>query len=149
MVRVLQQLLRGEWRSQCRQRFFCTVPHLTPPLQVSERSPEARAPAPFPYTWGLFQLMAVPKRKVSRSKKGIRNGPKALKPQPVIVRCTFGWNRDKDSGLLKIPYLQIVLGRVLRRYAAQFSPNKIETAGYRLRTARYRLSAISTLCTSS
>ena len=24
---------------------------------------------------------------VSRSKKGIRNGPKALKPQPVIIRC--------------------------------------------------------------
>ncbi|MCO5578046.1 hypothetical protein L7F22_031884 [Adiantum nelumboides] len=38
------------------------------------------------------------------------------------------WNRGRDSGLLRILYLQAVLGRVLCRYAAQFP-------SYRLRTA--------------
>ncbi|XP_048141103.1 uncharacterized protein LOC125316544 isoform X2 [Rhodamnia argentea] len=37
---------------------------------------------------GAMELMAVPKKKVSRHKKGIRNGPKALKPIPVIVQST-------------------------------------------------------------
>ncbi|MCO5564199.1 hypothetical protein L7F22_017857 [Adiantum nelumboides] len=55
----------------------------------------------------------------------------------VLVK--LWWNRDKDSGLLRIPYLQTVLGRVLRRYVAQIPPNRIETAGYRLRTAGYRM----------
>ncbi|PON54160.1 Zinc-binding ribosomal protein [Parasponia andersonii] len=36
---------------------------------------------------GSMELMAVPKRKVSPHKRGIRNGPKALKPTPVIMRC--------------------------------------------------------------
>ncbi|KAM1217233.1 hypothetical protein TB2_013219 [Malus domestica] len=36
---------------------------------------------------GSMELMAVPKRKTSPHKRGIRNGPKALKPVPVIVRC--------------------------------------------------------------
>eukprot|EP01018_Ginkgo_biloba_P010882 Gb_17105 [translate_table: standard] len=36
---------------------------------------------------GSMQLMAVPKRKVTPHRKGIRNGPKALKPAPVIIRC--------------------------------------------------------------
>jgi large subunit ribosomal protein L32 len=35
---------------------------------------------------GSMELMAVPKRKTSPHKRGIRNGPKALKPQPVIIR---------------------------------------------------------------
>uniref|UniRef100_A0A803R2L6 Large ribosomal subunit protein bL32m n=1 Tax=Cannabis sativa TaxID=3483 RepID=A0A803R2L6_CANSA len=35
---------------------------------------------------GSMELMAVPKRKTSPHKRGIRNGPKALKPTPVIVR---------------------------------------------------------------
>ncbi|CAI5478757.1 unnamed protein product [Closterium sp. Yama58-4] len=34
-----------------------------------------------------FAVMAVPKRKVTPSRKGIRNGPKALKAVPVVVRC--------------------------------------------------------------
>ncbi|XP_054825110.1 uncharacterized protein LOC129322764 isoform X2 [Prosopis cineraria] len=38
---------------------------------------------------GSMELMAVPKKKVSPHKRGIRNGPKALKPIPVIVRCRF------------------------------------------------------------
>ncbi|KAL5209916.1 hypothetical protein ABZP36_005539 [Zizania latifolia] len=36
---------------------------------------------------GAMELMAVPKKKVSKYKKGLRNGPKALKHVPVIVRC--------------------------------------------------------------
>ncbi|XP_039059884.1 uncharacterized protein LOC120203774 [Hibiscus syriacus] len=36
---------------------------------------------------GSLELMAVPKRKVSRHKRGIRNGHKGLKPVPVIIRC--------------------------------------------------------------
>ncbi|KAL6567698.1 hypothetical protein OROGR_001366 [Orobanche gracilis] len=42
----------------------------------------------FPFFDGAMELMAVPKKKVSRHKRGIRNGPKALKPVPVIIRCT-------------------------------------------------------------
>ncbi|KAH7656403.1 large subunit ribosomal protein L32 protein [Dioscorea alata] len=45
----------------------------------------------------VMDLMAVPKKKVSRFKKGLRNGPKALKPIPVIVRC-------KACGRVKLPH---------------------------------------------
>ncbi|KAL6649291.1 hypothetical protein ACP70R_013515 [Stipagrostis hirtigluma subsp. patula] len=40
-----------------------------------------------PGAGAAMELMAVPKKKVSKYKKGLRNGPKALKPVPVIVRC--------------------------------------------------------------
>ncbi|KAL4382981.1 hypothetical protein GQ457_15G004810 [Hibiscus cannabinus] len=50
----------------------------------------------FPFG-GSMDLMAVPKRKVSRHKRGIRNGPKALKPVPVIIRC-------KSCGRVKLPH---------------------------------------------
>ncbi|KAH0671552.1 hypothetical protein KY289_026045 [Solanum tuberosum] len=40
-----------------------------------------------PFLGGSMELMAVPKKKVSPHKRGIRNGPKALKPVPVIMRC--------------------------------------------------------------
>ncbi|XVE53193.1 hypothetical protein DITRI_Ditri02bG0184200 [Diplodiscus trichospermus] len=50
----------------------------------------------FPFG-GSMELMAVPKKKVSRHKRGIRNGPKALKPVPVIVRC-------KSCGRVKLPH---------------------------------------------
>ncbi|CAA2975364.1 ribosomal L32 [Olea europaea subsp. europaea] len=46
---------------------------------------------------GPMELMAVPKRKVSPHKRGIRNGPKALKPVPVIIRC-------KVCGQVKLPH---------------------------------------------
>ncbi|KAI9071551.1 hypothetical protein K1719_046484 [Acacia pycnantha] len=46
---------------------------------------------------GSMELMAVPKKKVSRHKRGIRNGPKALKPIPVIVRC-------RGCGRVKLPH---------------------------------------------
>jgi len=46
---------------------------------------------------GFMQLMAVPKRKVTPHRKGIRNGPKALKPAPLIMRC-------KSCGRVKLPH---------------------------------------------
>lgn len=46
---------------------------------------------------GSMQLMAVPKRKVTPHRKGIRNGPKALKPAPLIMRC-------KSCGRVKLPH---------------------------------------------
>ncbi|CAJ1936037.1 unnamed protein product [Sphenostylis stenocarpa] len=46
---------------------------------------------------GSMELMAVPKRKVSPHKRGIRNGPKALKPIPVIVLC-------KVCGRVRLPH---------------------------------------------
>ncbi|KAK5817676.1 uncharacterized protein LOC108467991 [Gossypium arboreum] len=51
----------------------------------------------FPLGGGSMELMAVPKKKVSRHKRGIRNGPKALKPIPVIIRC-------KSCGRVKLPH---------------------------------------------
>ncbi|XP_076942507.1 uncharacterized protein LOC143612399 [Bidens hawaiensis] len=44
-----------------------------------------------------MELMAVPKKKTSPHKRGIRNGPKALKPIPVIIRC-------KVCGRVKLPH---------------------------------------------
>ncbi|OAY80859.1 hypothetical protein ACMD2_01092 [Ananas comosus] len=49
------------------------------------------------------ELMAVPKKKVSRHKKGLRNGPKALKPVPVIIRC-------KSCGRVKLPHFYCCSG---------------------------------------
>ncbi|PSS13466.1 50S ribosomal protein [Actinidia chinensis var. chinensis] len=51
----------------------------------------------FSFSGGSMELMAVPKTKISRHKKGIRNGPKALKPIPVIIRC-------KSCGRVKLPH---------------------------------------------
>ncbi|KAK4373238.1 hypothetical protein RND71_008622 [Anisodus tanguticus] len=42
-----------------------------------------------PFIGGSMELMAVPKKKTSPHKRGIRNGPKALKPVPVIIRCKY------------------------------------------------------------
>ncbi|KAJ1699524.1 hypothetical protein LUZ63_008036 [Rhynchospora breviuscula] len=53
---------------------------------------------------GSFELMAVPKKKVSRHKRGIRNGPKALKPVPVIVRCL-------GCGRVKLPHFYCCSGK--------------------------------------
>ncbi|XP_009792491.1 uncharacterized protein LOC107808367 [Nicotiana tabacum] len=50
-----------------------------------------------PLFGGCMELMAVPKKKVSPHKRGIRNGPKALKPVPVIMRC-------KVCGQVKLPH---------------------------------------------
>ncbi|OMO64537.1 Ribosomal protein L32p [Corchorus olitorius] len=77
---------------------------LPPPLDASITPPTASQPLvlpesdripdndigfgfqSFPFV-GSMELMAVPKRKTSRHKRGIRNGPRALKPIPVIIRC--------------------------------------------------------------
>ncbi|XP_055810035.1 uncharacterized protein LOC129880153 [Solanum dulcamara] len=50
-----------------------------------------------PFLGGSMELMAVPKKKTSPHKRGIRNGPKALKPVPVIMRC-------KVCGRVKLPH---------------------------------------------
>ncbi|MBA0548011.1 hypothetical protein Golob_019135 [Gossypium lobatum] len=52
----------------------------------------------FPLGGGSMELMAVPKKKVSRHKRGIRNGPKALKPVPVIIRCK---NRNRKAVIIR------------------------------------------------
>ncbi|MCO5561001.1 hypothetical protein L7F22_014621 [Adiantum nelumboides] len=49
----------------------------------------------------------------------------------VLVK--LWWNQDKDSGLLRIPYLQTVLGRVLRLYAAQISPKQDRNCGIQVK----------------
>ncbi|GMN41901.1 hypothetical protein TIFTF001_011121 [Ficus carica] len=52
---------------------------------------------------GSMELMAVPKKKVSRHKKKIRNAAKALKPIPVIIRC-------KSCGQVKLPHFYCCSG---------------------------------------
>ncbi|KAI4368061.1 hypothetical protein MLD38_016667 [Melastoma candidum] len=52
---------------------------------------------------GSMEVMAVPKKKVSPHKRGIRNGPKALKPQPIIIRC-------KSCGRVKLQHFYCCSG---------------------------------------
>ncbi|KAF9624834.1 hypothetical protein IFM89_014219 [Coptis chinensis] len=52
---------------------------------------------------GSMELMAVPKRKVSKHKRGIRNGPRALKPIPLIMRC-------RSCGRVKLPHFYCCSG---------------------------------------
>ncbi|XP_013637864.1 PREDICTED: uncharacterized protein LOC106343247 isoform X1 [Brassica oleracea var. oleracea] len=58
---------------------------------------------------GSMDLMAVPKKKVSKHKRGIRNGPKALKPIPVIIRCRFEFGMrfsfEVVKDLMYVPFL--------------------------------------------
>ncbi|XP_062149891.1 uncharacterized protein LOC133858437 isoform X2 [Alnus glutinosa] len=61
----------------------------------------------FPYG-GSMELMAVPKKKTSPHKRGIRNGPKALKPIPVIMRCNLAQ--------LAFPDKQMNLGNLASGY---------------------------------
>ncbi|KAK2430253.1 Ribosomal L32p protein family [Trifolium repens] len=53
---------------------------------------------------GSMELMAVPKRKTSPHKRGIRNGPKALKPIPVLVLC-------KGCGRVRLPHFYCCSGK--------------------------------------
>ncbi|KAK7301880.1 hypothetical protein RJT34_12757 [Clitoria ternatea] len=46
---------------------------------------------------GSMELMAVPKKKVSPHKRGIRNGLNALNPVPVLVLC-------KSCGCVRLPH---------------------------------------------
>uniref|UniRef100_A0A453IVK0 Large ribosomal subunit protein bL32m n=1 Tax=Aegilops tauschii subsp. strangulata TaxID=200361 RepID=A0A453IVK0_AEGTS len=50
-----------------------------------------------------MELMAVPKKKISKYKRGLRNGPRALKPVPVIVRC-------RCCGRVKLPHFYCCSG---------------------------------------
>ncbi|XP_062023321.1 uncharacterized protein LOC133739552 [Rosa rugosa] len=71
----------------------------SPHFVLSEFDREADTGFGFPSIsfGGFMELMAVPKRKTSPHKRGIRNGPKALKPVRVIIRC-------KSCGRVKLPH---------------------------------------------
>ncbi|KAL3654247.1 hypothetical protein CASFOL_003928 [Castilleja foliolosa] len=71
-----------------------------PPMVFPENYDDNKLGAEFPnspFFGGAMELMAVPKKKISKHKRGIRNGPKALKPIPVIVRC-------RVCGRVKLPH---------------------------------------------
>ncbi|CAI8606471.1 unnamed protein product [Vicia faba] len=91
-------------------RVFHSVPQ-SPPLSgcidhgihsVPPVFPEFSSPS-FSFG-GSMELMAVPKRKVSPHKRGIRNGPKALKPVPVLVLC-------KGCGRVRLPHFYCCSGK--------------------------------------
>ncbi|KAL0447030.1 UNVERIFIED_CONTAM: hypothetical protein Slati_1830900 [Sesamum latifolium] len=63
-----------------------TLPPLVLPENENNYNIGVEIPTFSPF-FGSMELMAVPKKKVSPHKRGIRNGPKALKPVPVIIRC--------------------------------------------------------------
>lgn len=54
---------------------------------------------------GSIELMAVPKRKVTPSRKGKRNGPKFLKSAPVVAKCIV-------CGRVKLPHFYCCDGQV-------------------------------------
>ncbi|KAJ6794395.1 uncharacterized protein M6B38_232305 [Iris pallida] len=72
-------------------------------LPSTSISPENVPPPSLPESPFSMDLMAVPKKKVSKYKKGLRNGPRALKPVPVIVRC-------KGCGRVKLPHFYCCSG---------------------------------------
>ncbi|XP_057549088.1 uncharacterized protein LOC130827397 [Amaranthus tricolor] len=79
---------------------------LSPPLTLPHQSDSdysCQYPG-FAPGGGSMDLTAVPKKKVSKHKRGIRNGPKALKPTPVIIRC-------KSCGRVKLPHFYCCGGR--------------------------------------
>ncbi|KAK2367328.1 Ribosomal L32p protein family [Trifolium repens] len=65
--------------------------------------PEFSSPI-FSFGGCSMELMAVPKRKTSPHKRGIRNGPKALKPVPVLVLC-------KGCGRVRLPHFYCCSGK--------------------------------------
>ncbi|XP_020104194.1 uncharacterized protein LOC109721161 [Ananas comosus] len=78
--------------------------HLPRPLLHSFSLGPSLAPSIPRFSFGAsVELMAVPKKKVSRHKKGLRNGPKALKPVPVIIRCM-------SCGRVKLPHFYCCSG---------------------------------------
>lgn len=80
-------------------------PVTSPSLSLPESDSDFSCQFPgFASGSGSMELMAVPKKKVSRHKRGIRNGPKALKPTPVIIRC-------KSCGRVKLPHFYCCSGR--------------------------------------
>ncbi|TVU31001.1 hypothetical protein EJB05_22663 [Eragrostis curvula] len=80
------------------------IPLGLPALPTAPPAPIVEAPAlALPASDAAMELMAVPKKKVSKYKKGLRNGPKALKPVPVIVRC-------RCCGRVKLPHFYCCSG---------------------------------------
>ncbi|KAE8657421.1 50S ribosomal protein L32 [Hibiscus syriacus] len=117
ILAMLKRSAAAEYGSVMGLRRWVHASALAPPLDASITRPPPSQPlvlpesnqisdsnsnifgfgfSSFPFG-GSMELMAVPKRKVSRHKRGIRNGPKALKPVPVIVRC-------KSCGRVKLPH---------------------------------------------
>ncbi|KAG5240150.1 ribosomal protein [Salix suchowensis] len=87
---------------------YIASPHLTLPeldanQDTSNNSSNSGLGLPGFSFGGSMELMAVPKRKVTPHKRGIRNGPKALKPIPVIIRC-------KSCGQVKLPHFYCCSG---------------------------------------
>ncbi|KAG5539575.1 hypothetical protein RHGRI_019941 [Rhododendron griersonianum] len=83
-----------------------TAPFVLPELDRDSVDNNGNAEYGFPsfsFGGGSMELMAVPKKKVSPHKRGIRNGPKALKPVPVIIRC-------KSCGRVKLPHFYCCSG---------------------------------------
>jgi ribosomal protein L32 len=72
-------------------------PILVPGPEIPDDNSAAAIKSPF------MQVMAVPKRKVSPSRKGKRNGPKARKPVPVVAKC-------KVCGRIKLPHFYCCSG---------------------------------------
>ncbi|KAE9605480.1 hypothetical protein Lal_00025445 [Lupinus albus] len=93
------------------RRCIHSVPN-SPPLtgSIDIRVPSIAQPvlpeysAPSFSFGGSMELMAVPKKKTSPHKRGIRNGPKALKPIPVIVLC-------KGCGRVRLPHYYCCSGK--------------------------------------
>ncbi|XP_072989664.1 uncharacterized protein [Typha latifolia] len=84
------------------------LPRALLPFSSSLETPSSLPPMEVPslprFAFGAsMELMAVPKKKVSRHKRGLRNGPKALKPVPVIVRC-------RSCGRVKLPHFYCCSG---------------------------------------
>eukprot|EP00252_Welwitschia_mirabilis_P001592 TRINITY_DN1148_c0_g1_i1.p1 TRINITY_DN1148_c0_g1~~TRINITY_DN1148_c0_g1_i1.p1 ORF type:complete len:136 (-),score=5.34 TRINITY_DN1148_c0_g1_i1:342-749(-) len=68
---------------------FARTPHGSLPMTEHTHHPQDFATGDvFSAPAGSMQLLAVPKKSVSHSRKRKRNAPKALKPHPVIIRCT-------------------------------------------------------------
>ncbi|XP_057417553.1 uncharacterized protein LOC130711817 [Lotus japonicus] len=101
-------ILRGNGRSLLGfNRLFHSVPPLAGSIDIGVPSsqpvlPEFTSPS---FSFGdSMELMAVPKRKISKSRRGIRNGPKALKPIPVLVLC-------KGCGRVRLPHYYCCSGK--------------------------------------
>ncbi|XP_074276138.1 uncharacterized protein LOC141599913 [Silene latifolia] len=84
---------------------YSIQPISSPTLSIPEPDTAFRPELPaFSSHLGSMDLMAVPKKKISKYKRGLRNGPKALKPTPVIVRC-------KCCGRVKLQHFYCCSGR--------------------------------------
>ncbi|XP_024521325.1 uncharacterized protein LOC112342925 [Selaginella moellendorffii] len=80
-------------RARVLRRHFHPAPSIRPPCapaeapvigsEVGHGAPAAESIS------GSMELMAVPKSKISKYKKKLRNNPKNLKPIPVIAQCSI------------------------------------------------------------